>query len=125
FASVKNRASASPIDFWRSAGTALRASRSRSVPPIMATSFMTNADYLDDRRYVRANRYPARRPQLLSKGEFCHVAKFASRAFGARRGCNNLHIQLLNCQFWQNEAKMINVFKGSHLLPTPTCASCD
>ena len=99
--------------------------KDRSVPPIMATSFMTNADYLDDRRYVRANRYPARRPQLLSKGEFCHVAKFASRAFGARRGCNNLHIQLLNCQFWQNEAKMINVFKGSHLLPTPTCASCD
>ena len=30
------------------------------VPSIMATSFITNADYLDDLRYVRANRYPAR-----------------------------------------------------------------
>jgi hypothetical protein len=40
----------SPIDFWRLAGTARRASRSRSVPPIMAPFFMTNADYLDDRR---------------------------------------------------------------------------
>jgi hypothetical protein len=32
-----------------------------TVPPIVATSFMTIADYLDDLRYVRANRYPARR----------------------------------------------------------------
>jgi hypothetical protein len=47
---IKNRASASPIDFWQSAGTARRDSRSRSVPPITETSFMTNADYLDDRR---------------------------------------------------------------------------
>jgi|SRR6516162_1128002 hypothetical protein len=34
------------VDFWRSAGTARRASRNRSVPPIMATSFMTNADWI-------------------------------------------------------------------------------
>jgi hypothetical protein len=54
--------------FWRSAGTARRASRSRSVPPIMATSFMTNADYLDDRRYVRANRHPARRARSVILG---------------------------------------------------------
>jgi antitoxin VapB len=40
--------------------TARYALRSRFVPPIMARFFMTNADYLDDRRYVRANRYPAR-----------------------------------------------------------------
>jgi len=49
-----------PIAFWRSAGTAPRDSRSRSVPPITETSFMTNADYLDDCRYVGADRYPAR-----------------------------------------------------------------
>jgi hypothetical protein len=51
----KNRALASPIDFWRSAGTARHASRSRPVPPIAEISFMTNADYL-----VRANCYPPR-----------------------------------------------------------------
>ena len=32
----------------------------------MATSFMENGDYLDDRRYVRANRYPARRARGAS-----------------------------------------------------------
>ena len=53
------------VDFWRSAGTARRASRSRSVPPIMATSFMTNADYLGDCRYVRPNRHPARRARSV------------------------------------------------------------
>jgi hypothetical protein len=42
-----------------------RASRSRSVPSIMATSFMTNADYLDNRRYARANRHPARRARSV------------------------------------------------------------
>src|SRR5262249_55134858 len=49
------------VVFWRSARTARYASRSRFVPPIMAKFFMMSADYLDNRRYVRANRYPARR----------------------------------------------------------------
>jgi hypothetical protein len=38
----------SPIDFSGSARIARRALRSPSVPAIMATSFMTNADYLLD-----------------------------------------------------------------------------
>src|SRR5262245_17519629 len=40
---------------------AARASRSRSAPPIMASPFMTSVDYLDDCRYLHANRDSARR----------------------------------------------------------------
>jgi hypothetical protein len=54
---LKDRASASPINFWQSAGTGRRASRSLSVP----RSWRPPYDDLDDRRYVRNNHYPARR----------------------------------------------------------------
>ena len=48
----------------------------------MATIFITNADYLDDRRYVRANRYPVQRAQSVV---LCDGSIF--RAFDeARRG---------------------------------------
>jgi hypothetical protein len=91
---VNSRASASPIDFWRLAGTARRASRSRSVPLIMATSFMTNADYgkhaiaifdittMDCMRTILAER--------SQRGQSFQSPQNAAPAAGARQSDRNI-----------------------------------
>jgi len=99
----------------------------------MATSFMTNADYLDDVDTSALIAILRDAPNALSNGESCHVAKFAN---GIERSSVAGAIAIIDCtttncerRFWQNEAKMINVFKGAcelgHFLPRPTRASCD
>ena len=84
----------------------------------MATSFMTSADYLDDRPYVRANRYPVQGAQSVF---LCDESII--RAFDEVRRRSPFDFKKLDAQpqivfpsnFWQNEAKMVNTFKGDRL----------
>jgi hypothetical protein len=92
----------------------------------MAIFFMTNVDYLDDRRYVRANAILRDAPN-----SYRTASSVTSQNLPAERSAPLGKIAIIRIynstyeSFWQNEAKMINVFKGSHLLPRPTRASCD
>jgi len=80
----------------------------------MATSFMTNADYLDDRRIRPLIAILCNAPKALS------CATNQSFEPSMRYADERPRLQKLDVQskivlqlFWQNEAKMVNIFKGA------------
>jgi hypothetical protein len=79
----------------------------------MATSFITNADYLDDRRYVCANRYPVQGAQSVILCDESIIRAFDE--VGRRRPFDCKKLDAQSNLFWQNEAKIINTFKGDRL----------